>query len=641
MHNLLPETSARIFLYAILFFIPITLSAQWANLGVKNFSTEPYKALGEPSAVYQERNAWIKKLDQKRYLVEDVYVRLHILTDEAVNRLSTVEIIFDKKDQPVSKIEARASKLENGKVVINQLDADQFIESEIVKGYQKILIPLEKVKAGSIIEYRYRKKWKVPLTYSWDFQLDDPVLSSKLTLPNGISFPNDLCFRGINPSTLIRNFYNEGVEIFLDNIPALKEESFVPNVEDYRKTIFLRRLYIETANRYGFMEITPDGMKNMLHQEGYLCKYLKSKGKLLAKYEDELGEGSPSGEFMKKCLNFVHDHVTWNGEYAPVSRDQFSLLELAEKPSINSAEKNLILIDLLRSAGFEAYPLLTSTLDYGRAMPRLSRLYQFNHLIAYVRKGGTEYFLDATSSLPTIEMVPLNIIGQEGWLLMDVQNRWKQVYKDISSRNQVEFVFQLHENGTLEGKGTEIWVGYEARRMQERFKEDPKRFKEAFRNPDDNVIVKEADWSLMDSKSVFLSFQYAFESQGMAQQMGNLLIIDPFLPWKLTENPFESEDRQLPFDFQFPSAQAFNFELEIPKGYVVESLPKSSKITIQDKSMVFIQSIEVKEEGRKLKIISAISRNQYWYRADKKDDLKIIFDEMRIRQSEPIILKKK
>jgi hypothetical protein len=121
-------------------------------------------------------------------------------------------------------------------------------------------------------------------------------------------------------------------------------------------------------------------------------------------------------EKVMSIYHYVQNQTEWNGKYRifvdagiplfmikiadkfskePVKMNT-SLQKVIHKHKGSNSEINAILINMLRSAGYKAYPVLTSTLNSCYLDTSFYNIHQFNHVITAVEADGREILLDAT-----------------------------------------------------------------------------------------------------------------------------------------------------------------------------------------------------------------------------------------------------
>ncbi|MET3027477.1 hypothetical protein ABXT06_12405 [Flavobacterium sp. UW10123] len=84
--------------------------------------------------------------------------------------------------------------------------------------------------------------------------------------------------------------------------------------------------------------------------------------------------------------------------------------------------------------------------------------------------------------------------------------------------------------------------------------------------------------------------------------------------------------------------EKYNFSIQIPEGYAVESISKPVKITSEDKQMSFILNFSITEN--KIQIVSQKEINNSIFATEDYGMVKEFFQKMILSQNEKIILKK-
>lgn len=103
-------------------------------------------------------------------------------------------------------------------------------------------------------------------------------------------------------------------------------------------------------------------------------------------------------------------------------------------------------------------------------------------------------------------------------------------------------------------------------------------------------------------------------------------------------NPFVQEKRDMPIYFAYPKSRKYNFNLEIPAGYVVESIPNAIRISTQGKEVMFsINSVLV---GNTIQIVINEEINGAIFVAEFYPELKSFYQKVIEKQNEKIILSK-
>ena len=158
---------------------------------------------------------------------------------------ATEKLYLYVEDEPeeVSKIRAYTYNLVGGEVEETKLDRKQIFDKELSRRFNEVSFTMPKVNKGSVIDIYY--KLRSPYFFNIEelkFQFDIPA--EKITAT--ISTPEEFIFKVIPKGNVlptssletkmdqrlgsIANIYNFSAQ----DIPALKEELLVDNIENYR-----------------------------------------------------------------------------------------------------------------------------------------------------------------------------------------------------------------------------------------------------------------------------------------------------------------------------------------------------------------------------------------------------------------------
>lgn len=129
---------------------------------------------------------------------------------------------------------------------------------------------------------------------------------------------------------------------------------------------------------------------------------------------DEIPLNDKSGiSRIEAVFNYVQESYNWNGQYQVyANRD---LNDIPENGKASGAEINLILVQLLRKAGFKADPVLIRTSNLGQPETVFPVHHQFNHVIAMVNLDEEMFLLDAITKSKPYHELPENDLHTVGW----------------------------------------------------------------------------------------------------------------------------------------------------------------------------------------------------------------------------------
>ena len=107
----------------------------------------------------------------------------------------------------------------------------------------------------------------------------------------------------------------------------------------------------------------------------------------------------------------------------------------------------------------------------------------------------------------------------------------------------------------------------------------------------------------------------------------------------LKENPFKSEDKRLfPVEMPYCSNDLFLINMEIPKGYRIEEMPKSVRIKLDHEAGVFEYAIQ--QNGERVQLKCSLQINKAIYSAEDYYSLREFYSNILKKENEQIVFKK-
>jgi hypothetical protein len=177
-----------------------------------------------------------------------------------------------------------------------------------------------------------------------------------------------------------------------------------------------------------------DNLLGNSHFNSYLIKTTGSTAFL----DSILRQARSGQDRINAIYHFVKKSFKWNGVYALYPRQDFR--DFLNTRTGSSAEINLLMVNLLRRAGFQADPLLIRTNDLGLPEKLYPVKDQFNHVIAFIETGGVQYLLDATSGSSDENMLNVKDLGTQGWIVRKENPGWIEIFSRETKRTGEEKV---------------------------------------------------------------------------------------------------------------------------------------------------------------------------------------------------------
>ena len=660
------------------FFSFFNLTAQEFKLGKVSVAELEQKAHPKDTSavaaiLYKKGKSSIEYNNEGFVLITQVDVRIKIYKKEGydwANQSVTYYIGDNDSREKVEFSDVNTFNLVNGKIEKTKLKSDGVFNEEFNKYRSRKKITMPNVKEGSVLEYSYTVRTSnIGMMRDWAFQSSIPVNYSefKTYIPEyytfnvrqkGYIFPKattekrskSIVFTnkersGGNGFSATQTTYSTDKVDYLEtqttyiaqDLPAMKEESHVNNIDNYTSSLEQELSMIKYPNSpiksfsadwnsvaktiYEYDDFGPE-----LNKTGY--------------FEDDLktiltGITTPEEKILV-ILNHVKSRVKWDN-YHSYGCDKGVRKAYQEKTG-NVAEINLMLTAMLRHAGLTANPVLVSTRSNGIAL--FPNRTAFNYVIAAVETPNGNILLDATDKFSTPNVLPFRTLNWFGRLIRkdgtseEVDLMPKKLSNDIVFMN-----YNIDSEGKVTGKTRRQCSDYNAmitRNNVSSLKEDE--YLEKLEN--DNNKIEISEYTRTNEKDILLPIieTYSFTGNNLCELIGGKIYVSPMLFFTNNKNPFTQEVREYPVDFGFPYADKYNITIQIPDGFTVETLPAPAILTMEDNLGTFKFNIAVNENTLQLSIVHQI--NEAIVSTEKYEMLKEYYRGMIAKETEKIVLKR-
>ncbi|MBS7231825.1 DUF3857 domain-containing protein [Flavobacterium psychroterrae] len=548
--------------------------------------------------------------------------------------------------------------LENGSIVKTKLDNQGTFKKKVNKFWNEKTITLPNVKVGSIIEYRYiLKSENIVKLPDFDFQFDIPVsyFEYKTDIPEYYIYKPILTgshkieaeskFTNANQSfadehNMTKSISYKQISAFYKgkDIPALTNEPFVDNIKNYTGSIHheLERVRYPDQPVKDYA-MTWEGVATSIFKSENFGKELNEKSFLLEDVKRLLTNVESQNERLNIIFKFVQSKMNWN-EVNDCFTDKGVKKAYADQLG-NIAEINFILINMLKLGGIDVNPVLVSTIENG--VPVYPTRTGFNYVIAAAEIDGKQILLDASHKFTYPGILPLNILNWKGRLIKDDGSSTEiNLVPTKTSREASTLLVKIDDLGKIEGKIKIQRTDYDAYIFRI---ENANKAQENYLEKLEEKLgdLKISNYTIENKKTNFqdpVIETFGLVSENHVDIIGGKIFINPLLFFTRSKNPFNQETRQMPVYFGYPTQEKINVNLEIPEGYIVESLPTPVRIVSENKEIVYL--LNISNEGNKIQISSSKEINNSIFAADQYEGLKNLFQKMVASQNEKIVLKK-
>lgn len=601
--------------------------------------------------LYKKRDTYTTVIAGKVQLVSEIFVRIKIYNKEGYDWATESIPLFGTNNssrEKVTNFKAQTYNLENGKIAVSKLDKKQIFDEQIHKSLKVKKFTMPNVKNGSIIEWSYK------LYSSFISSIDDVVVQyaipvkkfdAKIRLLEYFTFRKrvkgyyhfDIKESVVNNVGLGVN--DNIIDINEENIPALNDEQYVNNINNYVAALKLEVSSFRIASAGIFENYTTSW--NEIAKDIYRSSSFGEELNKTNHLSDDIAEMKTTlTTFPQKvggALQFVKSKIKWNGNYGKYT--QKGLSKAYKEGTGNVSDINLTLIAVLRELGVNANPVLVSTRNNGVPLSPTKR--GFNYVVAYVESDQGNVLLDASEKYSLPNVLPVRALNWQGTVVRpDKSVDFVSMSSSAISTEEINLNYKISDDGLVEGMNRNKYLNNAALSYRSRYgsvgEED---LISNIEENNDDIEILNYRATNVDNLSKPVIEMYKFEKEDGVEVIGDKMYISPLLYETTTENPFKLDDRQYPIDFGTKWEEKISVTIQIPEGYTVETLPENTAIGMTDEVGVFIYS--VKNAGSKIQISSNIKMNDDVIPSTYYAELKELFKLIVAKQTEKIVLTKK
>jgi hypothetical protein len=566
--------------------------------------------------------------------------------------------------EKVNDLRAVTYNLENGTVVATKLENKSVFENRLSKNRVEKKFTLPSLKEGAIIEYTYTIQSDFIFNLQpWEFQSEYPCLLSKyevsipdffgyVTLTQGyLPFADrkntsrnqtytvssrETAYAGSSSS--ISSLVVDYLWIVKD-APALKEESFTTTIDNHVSKIEFQLAQYRFPGQpiREILGTWPKVSEEMLKREDFGVVYNRGNGWL----DEEIkaitrGATSPQ-EKSKKIFAYVRDNFTCNNTAGIYLSDGVSLKDVFKKKSGRVSDINLMLLAMLKHESINASPVLVSLRGRGKAHPIYPLMGRFNYLVCETKfDDGSTVYLDASRPMLGFNKLPSSVYSGLAWVINEFPNPVSFDADSLLEEKTTNLIIVNTEKG-LEGTMTTTLGERRSYLMREKMVKSSKEdlLKEIGKDMPAEITASNLS---IDSLKIYeeplgVTYDLDFNFNGE-----DVIYFNPLMGEAMKKNPFTSAKRFYPVEMPSRVHEIFILNMEIPKGYLVDELPKSVRYKLNENEGMF-EYIFSKSADR-VQMRCRIDINKANFSGEDYDSLREFFSFVIKKQSEQIVFKK-
>lgn len=233
--------------------------------------------------------------------------------------------------------------------------------------------------------------------------------------------------------------YNETTSVYtLENIPALKDESYVNNIKNYTAMIEHELTSIQYPNQpVKNLSTTWENVVKTIYDSDSFGGELNKTGYFDNDVTALLNGLNSSEEKIAAIFNFVKSRMNWNDFFGYSCNDGVRKAYLDKVGNV--AEINLMLTAMFRFAGLEANPIVLSS--RGNGISLFPSRTAFDYVVSGIELNGQIILFDATSKNALPNILPIHDLNWFGRL---IRKDGSSVQVDLMPRSNSKRHSQCH-----------------------------------------------------------------------------------------------------------------------------------------------------------------------------------------------------
>lgn len=594
--------------------------------------------------------------------------RIKILNKNGLDAANvTIPLYFNgNAEEKLEAVKGTTYNLENGKVVETKLESESIFKDKLSKNYTIKKFTMPAAKEGAIIEYTYTIVSDFLFNLQpWAFQGEYPRLwseyevripeyfqyvflsqGSKSFLINKTdqSFGNWTVMLGGSSAGRSENYSLSGAininRWVMKDVPALKEEPYTSTIQNHIAKIEFQEAAVQFPNgpRHEIMGSWPKVAEELMERENFGQDLSRANNWLDDEIESIIAGAKTDIEKAKAIYAFVKNNFT-----KTTGNDKYltnNLKTVFKNKNGNVADINLLLIAMLRHEKITADPVLLSTKGNGYTHEIYPLLDRFNYVICDAEIEGTNYFLDASNS--SLDFNQLHWKCYNGHARLINKGNPMPIYFDadsISESKMTSVIVVNSERGKWEGSLNSRPGTYEAINVKEEVKDKGeeaffKKIKNGFIN---DIKLENTHIDSLKKEGQPITIHYDFDLNLNNEE--DVIYFNPMMGEVLKENPFKSAERIYPVEMPCSSDEIFVANIEVPKGYVVDEIPKSARVSFNETDGMFEYLIS--NSGDYVQLRCRLKLNKANFLPEEYESLRNFFSYVVSKEGEQIVFKKK
>ncbi len=606
-------------------------------------------------------------------LVFTHYTRVKIMNKNGFDIGSRNIYLYHNEEgefEKMSAIRGSTFNLENGVVVESKLDEKSVFSEKINKNYDSRKFTLPALKEGAIfdLEYTIRSPFSF-LLKSWAFQGEYPRIWSEYTVTIAPPFhymmklQGDTSFAINSTKEVYSSFYireENGTDQSQSynltgsslqhrwvkkNVPALHEEPYTTALSNYNSRVSFQLNYFQWTNnseRHDHMETWTATSKTLLEDENFGQALARENNWMSDELKDVISGSNSEEEKTHKIFNYVRDNfntVGKEGYSKEALRTRNSLKDVFKKKEGNVAEINLLLVAMLRKSGIDSDPLILSTRENGIANASYPLIDEYNYVIAVVYLKDKLLKLDASQPFNGFGQLPTELYNGWGHIINEAKPIPVSFSPDSLHENSFTSVLIFNdEKGKCIGAYKSVLGKSESYNLRREVGSTSKKSyeKKIQTLNGSDIIMQNFEIDSLWKFDFPVTVQYDFDLKDHTS--ADVLYFNPMIDDGYKTNPFKAMERHYPVEMPYLMDETYILTMDIPDGYQVDEMPKSTRVNYNENEGFFEYIIQKGPTNIQMRV--HLKLNKTFFPTEEYSTLRDFFAFVVKKESEQVIFKK-
>lgn len=608
-------------------------------------------------------------------VVYKYHQRIKIYENEA-NKMANFSVQYyhggnNSDSEKIDDLEAYTFNLKDGKVEKEKLSKKNIYEEEVNKFYKKKKFAFPSISDGSVLEMKYTLRSQYYFNINeFYFQADIPVKYAEYTIgtpeyfnysasskgTQELDITNEKQFDNFTYSYKVKNNnnktsmmagggiqgkqdrgsekinYEKNVSTYkVSDVPAIKNEPFVYTMDNFKSSIRHELLYTKyPRSSIKYYTKTWDDIAELLENNngfgGQLNANYRQYNKLIASVAD-----MDTIQKIQTIYQAIKDQYTWDGYLSHYSND--GIKSMIKSGTGNIVEINLLLVNLLRKAGLDAFPMVSRESESGYLNISNPSISQLNYVVGVVKIKGKYVYLDASDKDLAINTLPKRALNIKGIIINGKKGTETRMSNPNSGKENR--IYSLSVDGeTLTGAYKQTLKAYTAYQARKEFGVESDFITSLETEKKKITNCKVENFNSQSDIKVTGDIQ----AEGFVQYLEEKILIDLQIFDEDFTNPFKAESRTFPIFFDNVYSNVDMLKIKIPEGYEIESIPEKLNIATPDKLLTVMINFSVVNGEIAMTKITKLSEtiiSPSYYEA-----VKTVYDQLESKMKEKIVLAK-